>query len=231
MINNENDDATGTLYIVSTPIGNLKDITLRALGVLAEVGLIAAEDTRKTKVLLTHYNITTPATSYFDFNKEKKLPFLLSKLKSGEKIALVSDAGTPGISDPAYRLVRGCIDANIRIEAIPGATAFVPALVMSGLPTDRFVFEGFLPPKKGRKKRLEELQEERRTIIFYESPHRLARTLQDLETYLGDRLCVIARELTKKFEEVIRKSLSEVNRDLAKIKMKGEFVLLIAGKK
>ncbi len=163
---------TGILYLVSTPIGNLKDITLRALEVLSGVDLIAAEDTRHSAKLLAYYDIHTPTTSYFDYNKEKKTPILIDQLASGKSIALITDAGTPGISDPAFFLVRAAVDAGISVVAVPGATAFVPALVVSGLPSDRFVFEGFLPFKKGRRKRLEQLRTESRTIILYESPHR-----------------------------------------------------------
>ncbi len=226
----ENELRAGTLYVVSTPIGNLKDITIRAIEVLSKVDLIAAEDTRHTRILLGHYNIKTPTTSYHDFNKEQKIPYLLGRLKSGDKIAVVSDAGTPGISDPAYRLVRECIEHDVPVETIPGATAFVPALVLSGLPTDRFVFEGFLPPKKKRKKRMEELKDETRTLIFYESPHRISRTLKDLEPYFGDRRAALIREITKKFEEVHRGSFSNLVEKLATITLKGEFVLIVEGK-
>ena len=220
----------GTLFVVSTPIGNLKDITLRALEVLSKVDLIAAEDTRHTRKLLTHFDIRTPTTSYHDHNKERRTPELLARLKGGEKIALVSDAGTPGISDPAYRLIRACVEEGVPVEVVPGATAFVAALVLSSLPTDRFVFEGFLPRKKGRKKRLEALQNEPRTLIFYESPHRLARTLRDLEPLFGDRPAALVREITKKFQEVHRGTVAELNARLPQITLKGEFVLLIAGK-
>lgn len=230
MIESENDLPAGTLYVVSTPIGNLKDITIRALEVLSKVDLIAAEDTRHTKILLRHYNITTPTTSYYDFNKERKIPELLKRLENGDRIAVVSDAGTPGISDPAFKLVRACIQNNMPIETIPGATAFVPALILSGLPTDRFIFEGFLPSKKGRKKRIEALKEETRTLIFYESPHRLARTLEDLEPYFGNRQMALVREITKKFQEVHRGTLQEIRSKLSQIRTKGEFVLVIAGK-
>ncbi|MFQ5651119.1 MAG: 16S rRNA (cytidine(1402)-2'-O)-methyltransferase [bacterium] len=223
-------ELAGKLYVVSTPIGNLKDITLRAIDVLSEVDLIAAEDTRHTRILLEHYNIKTPTTSYFDFNKEKKIPHLLNRLRAGAAVALVSDAGTPGVSDPAFRLVRACIDNGMEIEMVPGATAFVPALILSGLPTDRFVFEGFLPVKKGRRKRLELLAVERRTIILYESPYRIARTLTDLVTHLGNRQAAIVRELTKKFEQVARGSLDELIENLPHMKLKGEFVLILAGK-
>jgi 16S rRNA (cytidine1402-2'-O)-methyltransferase len=225
-----NNLSPGTLFIVSTPIGNLKDITLRAIEVLEKVDLIAAEDTRHTRILLEHYKVKTPTTSYFDFNKEKKIPALIRKLQDGKKIALVSDAGTPGISDPAFRLVRECLNNDLAIETIPGATAFVPALILSGLPTDRFVFEGFLPVKKGRKTRLENLKEETRTIVLYESVHRISRTLSDLLSCWGDRKAAIAREITKKFEEVHRGSLREFNENPSRIKLKGEFVLVIEGK-
>lgn len=220
----------GRLYVVSTPIGNLKDITLRALEVLKAVDLIAAEDTRRTHVLLNHYGIETHTVSYFDFNKERKIPVLVEHLKNGGRLALVSDAGTPGISDPGFKLIRECVIEGIGIECIPGATAFIPALVGSGLPTDRFAFEGFLPPKKGRTKRLEQLQEEPRTLIFYESPHRILRTLRDLRSFLGDRKVVISRELTKRFEEIIRGNLSDFDTEDIRFKQKGEFVLVVEGK-
>lgn len=224
-------ESGGTLYIVSTPIGNLKDITLRALDVLSSVNLIAAEDTRKTGILLKHYGIETKTTSYFDFNKEKKTPFLVERLKYGDSIAVVSDAGTPGISDPAFYLVRAAIQENIKVEAIPGATAFVPGLIVSGLPTDRFVFEGFLPAKKGRQTRLNFLKNEKRTIILYESPKRILKTLGQLLDALGNRRVCIARELTKKFEEVSRGQLSDFHSLKLPIKQKGEFVIIIEGRK
>ncbi len=186
----------GKLYLVSTPIGNLKDITIRAIEVLSNVDLIAAEDTRHAAILLKHYNITIPTTSYFDFNKEKKTPGLIKKLLQGQSIAVISDAGTPGISDPAFYFVREAIRQDIPVEAIPGATAFVPALIISGLPTDRFIFDGFLPTKKGRQKRLQEIANEKRTIILYESPRRLLKTVADLKQHLGNRRIAIARELT-----------------------------------
>jgi 16S rRNA (cytidine1402-2'-O)-methyltransferase len=226
----ENGLEGGTLYIVSTPIGNLKDITIRAIEVLSKVDLIAAEDTRHTQILLKHYQIKTPTTSYHDFNKEQKIPYLLRRLKGGEKIAVVSDAGTPGISDPAFKLVRECIENRVPIETVPGATAFVPALILSGLATDRFVFEGFLPQKK-RKKRLEELRNETRTLIFYESPHRISKTLKDLEPYFGSRQAALIREITKKFEEVHRGTLCSLISELSQIKLKGEFVIVIEGER
>ena len=195
---NERTAGEGILFVVSTPIGNLQDITLRALCVLKEVDLIAAEDTRHTAKLLTAYQIQTRTTSYHDYNKEGKTPELLRKLKSGLKVAIVSDAGTPGISDPCYYLVTRAIKEDIPVVPIPGATAAISALVVSGLPTDRFVFEGFLPTKPGRaRSRLGELAGERRTIILYESPHRLVRNLKIMAEVLGDRSVTVARELTK----------------------------------
>lgn len=220
----------GKLYLVSTPIGNLKDITLRALEVLAAVDLIAAEDTRHAAILLKNYDIRTPTISYFDFNKEQKTPLLLQRLQQGESIAVIADAGTPGISDEAYYIVREAIRANIAVEAIPGATALVPALIISGLPIDRFVFEGFLPVKKGRQKRLQILAEETRTIVFYESPRRLFKTLRELWLAWGDRRVAIARELTKKFEQIYRGRLSEICEQSDRIVLKGEFVIVVEGK-
>jgi 16S rRNA (cytidine1402-2'-O)-methyltransferase len=221
----------GTLYLVSTPIGNLEDITLRALRILKEVNLIAAEDTRHTGFLLKHFNIANRLTSYHDFNKEKKAPELLERLKAGQSLAVVSDAGTPGISDPSYLLVKLAIPENIPIVPIPGATAFVSALIVSGFPTDKFVFEGFLPSKsQKRKKRLLELSPEKRTLIFYESPYRLKETLQAMLEILGERKIAIARELTKKFEEIKRGNLSSIIEELKEKKIKGEIVLLVQGK-
>ena len=215
--------------MVSTPIGNLQDITLRALEVLTHVNLIAAEDTRTSLKLLNYYEIKTSLKSYHDFNKEKITPVLINKLANAQSVALISDAGTPGISDPAYYIVREAINKGINVEAVPGVTAFVPALITSGLPTDRFVFEGFLPVKKGRQKRLEELKTEPRTIIFYESPNRVKKTLNDLYLAFGERKVVISRELTKKFEQIIRGRLSNVTKESEKIILKGEFVLIIEG--
>jgi 16S rRNA (cytidine1402-2'-O)-methyltransferase len=219
----------GKLFLVSTPIGNLKDISFRAVEILSKVDLIAAEDTRHAGILLRHYKIEKPTTSYFDFNREKKTPALIQKLKQGDSIALITDAGTPGISDPAFYLVREAIKENIKIEAIPGATAFVPALITSGLPTDRFVFEGFLPAKKGRQTKLKELSAEKRTIILYESPKRIVKTLQQLREFFGDRRLSLSRELTKKFEETYRGSLDEICAHPDIIKTKGEFVMVIEG--
>jgi 16S rRNA (cytidine1402-2'-O)-methyltransferase len=219
----------GTLYVVSTPIGNLADITYRAVAVLQQVDLIAAEDTRTSRVLLRHYGITTAITSYHDFNESKAAPGLIRQLKQGLAIAVITDAGTPGISHPAYYLIRMAVQENLSVCAIPGATALIPALVLSGLPSERFVFEGFLPVKKGRQKRLQHLQSESRTSIFYESPHRLLRTLQDLYDVCGDRPAAIARELTKKFEQVLRGSLAALLVQAANIPLKGEFVIILEG--
>lgn len=222
---------SGVLYIVPTPIGNLEDITLRALKVLAGVDAIAAEDTRTTKFLLDHYNIQKPLISFFSHNEQMRVPHIIGRLKSGESIALVSDAGTPGISDPAYSIITAAIENDILIVPLPGATAFIPALIASGLPTHSFVFEGFLPHKKGRKTRLERLTVEERTIVLYESPHRILKTLEDLQRHFGDRKAVIGRELTKKFEEIKRGTLSSLLIDFSSRNVKGEFVLVIEGKK
>src|SRR5690348_9556900 len=199
------------LFIVPTPIGNLKDITLRALDVLQEVDLILAEDTRNTSRLLNHYQIQKPLSPYHQHNEHKILQHLIEQLLAGKKMAVVTDAGTPGISDPAFLLVRECIKNNIKVETLPGATAFVPALINSGLPTNRFTFEGFLPLKKGRQTLLKKLAEEERTMIFYESPVRLVKTLQEfIQNFGGDRLCCVSRELTKLFEENKRGTLQAV---------------------
>lgn len=222
---------TGVLYVVATPIGNLQDFSYRAVEILSKVDLIAAEDTRHTKKLLTHYGISKRTTSYHDFNKESKSRRLVAELTEGMDVALVSDAGTPGISDPAYRLVCECIENDICVETIPGATALVPALILSGLPTDRFVFEGFLPPKKGRRTRLLEIADERRTIIFYESPHRLLKTLQQLLEYLGERRVSVSRELTKKFEETIRGTVTDAIAFFTNKAPRGEFVIVVEGKR
>lgn len=219
------------LYLVPTPIGNLKDITLRALEVLKEVDLILAEDTRTSSHLLNHYQVNKPISPYHQHNEHKVLQHLIDQLQDGKKIALITDAGTPGISDPAFLLVRECIKAGIKVECLPGATAFVPALVNSGIPTNRFVFEGFLPLKKGRQSLLKKLAEEERTIIFYESPMRLVKTLEEFIQYFGqDRLCSVSRELTKMFEENKRGTLQEVC-DYFKAKtVKGEIVIIVKGK-
>ena len=220
----------GTLYLVSTPIGNLEDITLRALRILKEVDLIAAEDTRHTRRLLTHYEIQTPLTSYFEGNQRMKGNKLIERLKAGETIALVSDAGTPIISDPGYPLLRGCIEAEIPIVPIPGASAVVTAASVSGLPLHNFAFEGFLSPKSGKRKRqLGVLTDEERTLIFFESPHRLRRFLEDALEVMGERDIVVARELTKRFEEVFRGNTSGALEKFQGTEPRGEFTIIIAG--
>ncbi len=220
-------DSYGTLYIVSTPIGNLKDITFRAVEILSSVSLIAAEDTRHSKKLFQHYNISTPSISFFEHNRTSRIPQIISNLLKGDNIALISDAGTPGISDPAYRLIREAIAKDITVESIPGATALIAGVVLSGLPTDRILFEGFLPPKKGRKKRLINLIDEDATIVFYESPYRLIKTLKEVFEVLGDRPAVIARELTKMNEEIIRGTVSDLLSYFSNNKPRGEFVIMI----
>jgi 16S rRNA (cytidine1402-2'-O)-methyltransferase len=223
---------TGKLFIVPTPIGNLEDITFRAVKVLKEVNLILAEDTRTSNKLLKHYNIHTPMQSHHMHNEHKTVDAIVKRLKSGEQIALISDAGTPAISDPGFLLSRASIEQGIEIECLPGATAFVPALVNSGLPNDRFVFEGFLPVKKGRQTRLNELAEESRTMVFYESPHKLLKTLSQFVSCFGpDRPISVSRELTKMYEETIRGTASEVLAHFEEKSPKGEFVLVVAGKK
>jgi 16S rRNA (cytidine1402-2'-O)-methyltransferase len=219
------------LYLVPTPIGNLKDITLRALEVLKEVDVILAEDTRTSSKLLNHYAIQKPLTPYHQHNEHKVLQHLVDQLVTGKKMAVITDAGTPGISDPAFLLVRECIKNNIKVECLPGATAFVPALVNSGIPTNRFTFEGFLPQKKGRHTLLTQLAQEERTIIFYESPMRLVKTLGDLVQYFGaGRQCSVSRELTKMFEENVRGSLQEVHDYFHQKGVKGEIVVVVQGK-
>ncbi|HHM24065.1 MAG TPA: 16S rRNA (cytidine(1402)-2'-O)-methyltransferase [Bacteroidetes bacterium] len=222
--------AKGILYIVSTPIGNLGDITYRAVEVLSQVDLVAAEDTRTSRVLLNHYNIHTPVTSFHAHNQVDKTPGLLQQLRQGKNIAVISDAGTPGISDPAYYLVTRAVEEEIPVVPVPGAAAFLAALVVSGLPTNRFVFEGFLPAKKGRKKRLAQLAEEERTIVLYESPHRLVKTLKELLETLGNRRIAVARELTKYYEEVFRADLQTALQEFQSRKVRGEFVLVVEGK-
>jgi len=212
---------------VSTPIGNLKDITYRAVEILKKVPLIAAEDTRHSKILLSHFDISTPLISYFEHNKFSRIPKLIDHLKSGNDLALITDAGTPGISDPAYRLVRKAISCFILIESVPGPSAFLAGLVSSGLPTDRFIFEGFLPSKKGRKKRLISVENEEATLIYYESPNRLLRTLKQLKEILGNRPAVVARELTKLHEEIKRGTLSDLYMYFDKKKARGECVILV----
>lgn len=219
------------LYLVPTPIGNLKDITLRSLEILKEVDVILAEDTRTSSHLLSHHSITKPLTPYHQHNEHKVLQHLVAQLQQGKKMALITDAGTPGISDPAFLLVRECIKADVKVECLPGATAFVPALVNSGIPTNRFCFEGFLPLKKGRQTLLKQLADEERTMIFYESPMRLVKTLEEFATYFGDdRLCSVSRELTKMFEENKRGALKEVAEYFAQKTVKGEIVIVVAGK-
>lgn len=219
------------LYVVPTPIGNLEDITLRALNILKSVDVILAEDTRTSGVLLKHYAIPTPKQSYHIFNEHKTVEGLVERMAKGERMALVSDAGTPSISDPGFLLVRECLARNIPLECLPGPTAFVPALVKSGLPSDRFVFEGFLPHKKGRKTRIESLSNEVRTMIFYESPHRLVKTLGQLLECWGDRQASVSRELTKIYEETRNGSLSQLAAHYEQHGIKGEIVLIIEGKK
>ena len=217
----------GVLFIVPTPIGNLEDMTFRGIRVLKESTLIAAEDTRHTKKLLMHYNINTPTISYFEHNRFTRIPQILDHLISGKNIAVVTDAGTPGISDPAYKLIRATIENHIKVESIPGASASVTALSASGLPTDRFLFEGFLPHRKGRQKKLERLANLEATIIFYESPMRLIRTLNDILEFIGDRPAVIGRELTKVHEEYQRGKVSELINYFKENKPRGEFVVMI----
>lgn len=222
----------GKLFIVPTPIGNLKDMTFRAIDILKQVDLILAEDTRTSGKLLKHYEITTPMQSHHMHNEHKTLEQIVKRLKHGERMALISDAGTPAISDPGFLLARSCIANDIDLECLPGATAFVPALVNSGLPNDRFVFEGFLPLKKGRQTRLKQLSEESRTMVFYESPHKLIKTLSNFTDYFGaDRPISVSRELTKMYEETVRGTAQEVLDHFLAIPPKGEFVLVVAGKK
>lgn len=218
------------LYLIPSPIGNLADFTFRAIEVLKGVDVILCEDTRTTSVLLNHYGISKPLAPYHQHNEHKVLQHLVQQLQVGKTMALVTDAGTPGISDPAFLLVRECIRASVPVQCLPGATAFVPALVCSGLPTHRFVFEGFLPPKKGRHTLLTQLSKEPRTMVFYESPMRLVKTLDELATYFGpDRPCSVSRELSKKFEETTRGSLKEVADYYRAKGVKGEVVLVVGG--
>jgi len=220
-----------SLYVVPTPIGNLGDITLRALEILKSVDSILAEDTRTSGFLLKHYQISKPLQSFHIFNEHKALQSVIQKLKEGETMALVSDAGTPGISDPGFLLVRECLKHNLKIECLPGATAFVPALVKSGFPTDRFVFEGFLPHKKGRQTLLKELAEEERTIILYESPHRLVKTLEQVVEFFGsDRWVSVSRELTKLHEETFTGTVVDTLAHFQKKEVKGEIVMIVSGK-
>ncbi len=221
----------GKLIVVPTPIGNLKDITLRALDVLKEADLILAEDTRTSRNLLNHYSISTPLQSFHMHNEHKVVERFVAEMAAGKTIVQVSDAGTPGISDPGFLLVRAAIKAGITVEVMPGATAFVPALVASGLPCDKFVFEGFLPQKKGRQTRLKLLAEETRTLVFYESVHRMQKSLEEMATYFGpDRPASYSREISKKFEETARGTLAELIEHVKITSPKGEFVVVVGGK-
>lgn len=222
---------TGKLYIVPTPIGNLEDITLRALRILKEVGLILAEDTRTSGVLLKHYSISKPLQSHHIHNEHATVKSLAQRILGGESIALISDAGTPSISDPGFLLVRTCIENGVDVECLPGATSFVPALVVSGLPSDRFHFEGFLPPKKGRKTRLEALSKLDYTVVLFESPHRIAKTLKELTQYFGgERKASLSRELSKLHEETLRGTLAELAATAEQRTLKGEMVLVVEGR-
>jgi 16S rRNA (cytidine1402-2'-O)-methyltransferase len=220
-----------SLFLVPTPLGNLGDITIRALDILKQVDLILAEDTRTSGVLLKHYSITKPLQSFHNFNEHKVVDKLIERLKAGETMALVSDAGTPGISDPGFLIARACVQQGIEIECLPGPTAFVPALVRSGLPCDRFVFEGFLPVKKGRQTAMKRLAEEERTMVFYESPFRVIKTLEQFREFMGpQRKVSVSRELTKMFEETINGTLDEVIHHFTAKEPKGEIVIILAGK-
>jgi 16S rRNA (cytidine1402-2'-O)-methyltransferase len=220
------------LYLVPTPIGNLDDMTFRAIKVLKAADLILAEDTRTSGKLLKHFEITTPMQSHHMHNEHKMVDRIIQRLSAGETIALISDAGTPAISDPGFLLTRACVEQGIAVECLPGATAFVPALVNSGLPNDKFIFEGFLPVKKGRQTRLKFLSEESRTMVFYESPHKLIKTLRDFATYFGeDRQVSVSRELSKLHEETIRETTAEVIKHFENKPPKGEIVIIVKGKK
>lgn len=222
----------GKLYLVPTPIGNLEDMTLRAIRILKEADVILAEDTRTSGKLLQHFEIATPMQSHHMHNEHKTVDGLVKRLQAGETMALISDAGTPAISDPGFLLTRACVEHKIEVDCLPGATAFVPALVNSGLPNDKFVFEGFLPPKKGRKTRLELLAEETRTLIFYESPYKLLKTLSDFVKYFGaDRPVSISRELSKLYEETVRGTAAEVLGHYSEKPPKGEIVVVVGGKR
>ena len=219
----------GALYLVSTPIGNLADISFRAVHILKSVDMIAAEDTRVTSVLLNHYDIHKKMIPFYSYNQKRQSPFLIKRLQQQKSIALVSDAGTPGISDPAYILVQAAIENDIQIIPIPGASALLAALVVTGLPINRFVFEGFLPQKKGRKTKINSLASEERTIVFYESPHRIQKTVKELINSWGNRKCVMGREITKKFEEFYRGTLDQLLSHITQKTPKGEFVLIVEG--
>jgi 16S rRNA (cytidine1402-2'-O)-methyltransferase len=231
MVTSHLNPERGTLYIVSTPIGNMEDITLRALRILKEVDLIAAEDTRRTGLLLKHFGIQAPLTSYFEGNELRKREFILTKLKEGKSVALVSDAGTPGVSDPGFRLIQLAIENQLPIIPIPGSSAVITALSVSGLPTDAFLFKGFLPHKsKRRRDLLKELENVRETLVFYESPHRISETLRDILEILGDREIVLTRELTKVYEEIIRGKVREILNQVGDRTLKGEITLVMSGK-
>ena len=217
----------GTLFIVSTPIGNLADITFRAVETLKTVKFIAAEDTRRTRKLLNHFDIKTKLISYYEHNRFARIPQILQHLESGKDVAVVTDAGTPGVSDPAYKLIRSVIQVDVKVEPIPGPSAFLTALVASGLPTDRFLFVGFLPPKKGRRKKLSDLASHKATLILYENPKRVVKTLSDIATFLGDRPAVVCRELTKVHEEIIRGTISELLSYFSQESPRGECVIMI----
>ncbi|HHT22403.1 MAG TPA: 16S rRNA (cytidine(1402)-2'-O)-methyltransferase [Bacteroidales bacterium] len=218
------------LYVVPTPIGNLDDMTFRAIKVLNEVGLILAEDTRTSGFLLKHFDIKTPMQSHHKFNEHKTVQQVVERIKSGETIALISDAGTPAISDPGFLVVRACVENDIEVECLPGATAFVPALVTSGLPNDRFCFEGFLPQKKGRQTKLNSLATETRTMVFYESPFRVLKTLiQFAEIFGADRKASVSREISKIYEETVRGTLAELVTHFTEHPPKGEFVIVVGG--
>jgi len=218
------------LYIIATPIGNLEDISFRAIKILSGVDCVLAEDTRKTGLLLSHYNVTgKKMISFYSYVEKRRIPDIISNIKQGESYGLVTDAGTPGISDPAYSIIRACVDEGIEVIHIPGASAVLTALIVSGLPCERFIFEGFLPVKKGRQTRLKKLKEEERTIVIYESNHRIIKTITELYEHFGNREAAICRELTKKFEEVIRGPLNEIIAKLDGMKTLGEFVVVIAG--
>lgn len=220
-----------SLYVVATPIGNLEDLSFRALRILKEVNLIAAEDTRHSRILLKHYGVQTPCTSFHSYSSEAKLTFLVETLKAGKSLALISDAGTPGISDPAFRLIQKALEAQVSVVPVPGAAAFLTALMASGLPIHKFVYLGFLPVKKGRRTLFESLKDEDRTVVFYESPHRIVKTLHQMLEILGeDRIVVLARELTKVHESFVRGALGELTKQVQSHPPKGEIVLLLAPK-
>lgn len=221
-----------TLYLIPTPIGNLEDMTFRAIRILKEVDLILAEDTRTSGVLMKHFDISTPLRAHHMHNEHATVEKLAQEMASGKTMALVTDAGTPGISDPGFLLVRACVQNGVRVESLPGPTAFVPALTVSGIPTDRFTFEGFIPPKKGRQTKFLELQTETRTMVFYESPHKLLKTLEEFTQYFGeDRMMSASREISKKFEETVRGTTREVLTHFQEHAPKGEFVLVVSGGK